>query len=129
MFDQTPVRLKLWQDGKQLVTRQEVEWAANHKKAARKLKANPDQRDQLQAELLRQAQEHPDRAQELRELAAQGGDKHRYTLITFQTISSWLNPAVSPEGGLPDPNLVVYSDKRARLEDITPEGQWQLSDN
>ena len=63
MFDQTPVRLKLWQDGKQLATSQEVEWAAHHKKAARNLKAKPDQRDQLQAQLLRQAQEHPDSTQ------------------------------------------------------------------
>ena len=124
MFDQTPVRLKLWQDGKQLVTSQEVELAAQHKKAARQLKSKPDQRDQLQAQLLRQAQEHPDRTQDLRELVASGGDKHRYTLITFQTVSSWLNPAVSPEGDLPVPILVVYAEKHARLEDITPEGKW-----
>ena len=82
MFDQTPVRLKLWQDGQQLVTVQEVESAAQHKRAARQLKRKPARRDQLQAELLRQAQEHPDRAQEFRELVAQGGANPPTTTTT-----------------------------------------------
>ena len=54
-----------------------------------------------------------------------GGDKHRYTLITFQCIENWLDPDKVPEGSMPTPILVVYSATHARLEDIAPDGSWK----
>ena len=55
MFDQTPVRLKLWSYGKQFITDQDIELEARHRKLARDLKTKPETRDETQRELEAQA--------------------------------------------------------------------------
>ena len=123
-FDQTPVRLKLWSDGAQYISTQEVEAAARNQSARNKRRLHPEETPEVQKQLLADARANPDGTRDTRELVACGGDKHRYTLVTFQAVHHWLDPEQQPEGCMPEPVLIVYSDRHARLEDIDQQGQW-----
>ena len=124
MFDQTPVRLKIWSDGKIYVSSEEVDQAARHQQLRDQKRRRKASAEAVQRELMAEASANPDRAQESRQLVAVGGDKHRYTLVTFQCIQNWLDPDKEPEGSMPTPVLIVYCEKHCRLEDIDQEGQF-----
>ena len=68
--------------------------------------------------------QHPDLELESHQRVTQGGDKHRLTVVTFQMVTGWFDPACEPKGRVPPIVLVVPSSLRCRLEDTDASGKW-----
>ena len=108
-----------------VVTTEEVQERATRRHLTAQSKSeDPEVSTAAWRQLLDHIAQHPEGKLQTFQLVGQGGDKYRLTLVTFQAVTNWFNPALWPEGQMPKYVLIVPCTQHARLENIDDQGRW-----